>query len=282
MTTIPIDATALANAERRAALPPRRVAADIGLLAGRNLRKVLRNTRLIVFSTIQPLMQLVLFAYVFGSVASIGKGIPYKEFVVPAVLVQTMVFSAMGSGVGIANDMHTGMVDRFRSLPIARSAFLVGRTTSDSLRLGIQAVLLVIASLIIGFRFHDGVFAAFGMVVVVVMFGMALSSFSAWVGLSVGDPESVQAAVFIPLLPLIFTSSAFAPVSRLPGWMQPLAKVNPVTAAIDAARGLALGDHELYRLSHIHVGTALWHFAAWWVAIVVVFTSLAVRRYRLG
>jgi ABC-2 type transport system permease protein/oleandomycin transport system permease protein len=282
MTTIPIDATALANAERRAALPPRRVAADIALLAGRNLRKVLRNTRLIVFSTIQPLMQLVLFAYVFGSVATIGKGIPYKEFVVPAVLVQTMVFSAMGSGVGIANDMHTGMVDRFRSLPIARSAFLVGRTTSDSLRLGIQAVLLVIASLIIGFRFHDGVFAALGMVVVVVMFGMALSSFSAWVGLSVGDPESVQAAVFIPLLPLIFTSSAFAPVSRLPGWMQPLAKVNPVTAAIDAARGLALGDHELYRLSHIHVGTAVWHFALWWVAIVVVFTSLAVRRYRLG
>src|SRR6202022_3757232 len=152
-------------------------------------------TRLIVFSTIQPLMQLLLFAYVFGAVASIGKGISYKDFVVPAVLVQTMTFSAVGSGVGIANDMQTGMVDRFRSLPIARSAFLVGRTTSDSLRLGIQSLILIGAALIIGFRFHAGVPAAIGMAVVLVLFGMALAAFAAWIGLSVGDPETVQAAV---------------------------------------------------------------------------------------
>ncbi len=282
MTTIPIDEASLAAVEQRAALPPRRVAADIGLVAGRNLRKVLRNTRLIVFSTIQPLMQLILFAYVFGAVARIGTGISYKDFVVPAVLVQTMTFAAMGSGVGIANDMHTGMVDRFRSLPIARSAFLVGRTASDSLRLGIQAVLLVICAEVIGFRFHSGVVPAVAMVIVVVLFGMALTSFSAWVGLTMGDPETVQAAVFIPLLPLIFTSSAFAPISRLPGWMQPLARVSPVTSAIDAARGLALGDHTLYSVSQVHIGTAIWHFVVWWLVIVGVFTSLAVRRYRLG
>jgi ABC-2 type transport system permease protein/oleandomycin transport system permease protein len=282
VTAIELDPTSVAAAEIRAALPPGRVLADIGLIAQRNLLKVIRNTRLIVFSTIQPLMQLVLFAYVFGSVANIGKGISYKNFVVPAVLVQTMTFAAMGSGVGIANDLQTGMVDRFRSLPIARSAFLVGRTTSDSLRLGIQAILLVIASLVIGFRFHAGIPAAFGMLAVVVLFGMALTAFSAWVGLSVGDPESVQAAVFIPMLPLIFTSSAFAPVSRLPSWMQPVARANPVTSAIDAARGLALGDKELFRISHVHLGTAAWHFGVWWVAIVVVFTALAVRRYRLG
>jgi ABC-2 type transport system permease protein/oleandomycin transport system permease protein len=282
VTAIELDPTSVAAAEMRAALPPGRVLADIGLIAQRNLLKVIRNTRLIVFSTIQPLMQLVLFAYVFGSVANIGKGISYKNFVVPAVLVQTMTFAAMGSGVGIANDLQTGMVDRFRSLPIARSAFLVGRTTSDSLRLGIQAILLVLASLVIGFRFHAGVPAAFGMVAVVVLFGMALTAFSAWVGLSVGDPESVQAAVFIPMLPLIFTSSAFAPVSRLPSWMQPVARANPVTSAIDAARGLALGDKELFRISHVHLGTAAWHFGLWWVVIVVVFTALAVRRYRLG
>jgi ABC-2 type transport system permease protein/oleandomycin transport system permease protein len=281
MTAIQIT-TRLASAEERAALPPGRVLADIALIAGRNLRKVLRNTRLIVFSTIQPLMQLLLFAYVFGAVASVGRSIPYKDFVVPAVLVQTMTFAAMSSGVGIANDLHTGMIDRFRSLPIARSAFLVGRTTSDSLRLGIQAMLLVIASLIIGFRFHTGALGALGMVVVVVLFGMALTSFSAWVGLTVGDPETVQAAVFIPMLPLIFTSSAFAPVSRLPGWMQPVARANPVTSAIDAARGLALGDGTLFKVSHVHLATAAWHFVVWWVAIVTVFTALAVRRYRLG
>jgi ABC-2 type transport system permease protein/oleandomycin transport system permease protein len=281
MTAIQIT-TRVSTAEERAALPPSRVIADIALIAGRNLRKVLRNTRLIVFSTIQPLMQLLLFAYVFGAVASVGRSIPYKDFVVPAVLVQTMTFAAMSSGVGIANDLHTGMIDRFRSLPIARSAFLVGRTTSDSLRLGIQAILLVFASLIIGFRFHGGPLGAVGMVLVVVLFGMALTSFSAWVGLSVGDPETVQAAVFIPMLPLIFTSSAFAPISRLPGWMQPVARANPVTSAIDASRGLALGDSTLFRVSHVHQTTAMWHFAVWWVAIVTVFTALSVRRYRIG
>ena len=116
MTTVPVDA--IAAAEARAALPVGRVLADIGLMAGRNLRKVRRNSRILLFSTIQPLMQLLLFAYVFGAVANVGHGISYKDFVVPAVLVQTMVFAAMGSGVGIATDLHTGMIDRFRSLPI--------------------------------------------------------------------------------------------------------------------------------------------------------------------
>ncbi len=281
MATISIPQQTM-TPEERAALPPSRVLADIALLAERNLRRTLRNTGLIVFSTIQPLMQLILFAYVFGSVVTIGKGLDYKDFVVPAVLVQSITFSAMGSGVGIAYDLQSGMIDRFRSLPIARSAFLVGRTASDSLRLGIQSLLLVAAALVIGFHFHSGVPGAVGMIVVIVLFGIALTAFSAWVGLRVGDPETVQPAVFIPVLPLVFTSSAFAPVSRLPDWMQPLARLNPITSAIDTARGLALGDKTLYAVSHVHVETAAWHFALWWVGIVVVFTALAVRRYRLG
>jgi len=268
--------------EQRVALPPRRVLADIGLLAWRNLRRTMRNTGLIVFSTIQPLMQLILFAYVFTAVAHIGGGISYKDFVVPAVLVQSITFAAMGSGVGIAYDLQSGMIDRFRVLPIARSAFLVGRIVSDSLRLGIQSVLLVLASLAIGFTFHNGVLGAIGMVVVIVMFGMALTSFSSWIGLRVGDPEAVQPAVFIPILPLVFTSSAFAPVSRLPGWMQPLANANPITSAIDTARGLALGDDVLFRLSDIHLTEAALRFGAWWVVIVGLFTWLSVRRYRKG
>ena len=268
--------------DARAALPPRRVVADIGLIAGRNLRKVLRSPGLIVFSTIQPLMQLVLFAFVFGAIASVGRGTSYKDFVVPAVLVQAITFSAMGSGVGIAYDLQSGMIDRFRSLPIARSAFLVGRTTSDSLRLGIQSLLLVGASLAIGFSFHNGLLAAVAMVVVVVLFGMALTAFSAWIGLAVKDPETVQPAVFIPILPLVFTSSAFAPVSRLPGWMQLVARWNPITSAIDTARGLALGDKTLFAISHTHLTTAAGHFAIWWVVIVSVFTALAVHRYRVG
>jgi ABC-2 type transport system permease protein/oleandomycin transport system permease protein len=268
--------------EDRAALGPPRVLADILLVARRNLLKVRRSPGLIVFSTIQPLMQLVLFVFVFGAIAHVGPGISYKDFVVPAVLVQALAFSAMGSGVGIAYDLQSGMIDRFRSLPIARSAFLVGRTLSDSVRLGIQSLLLVAAALLIGFRFHNGLPSAVGMIVVIVMFGMSLTAFSAWVGLAVKDPETVQPAVFIPVLPLVFTSSAFAPVSRLPGWMQPIARVNPVTFAINTARGFALGDETLYRVSHVHLSTALTQFLVSWVLIVGVFTALAVRRYRLG
>ncbi len=281
MTTLS-QPIAFPTAEERAALPPRRVLGDITILAQRNLRRLLRNTGLIVFSTIQPLMQLILFAYVFTSVVDLGEGISYKDFVVPAVLVQSMTFSAMGSGVGIAYDLQSGMIDRFRVLPIARSAFLVGRIVSDSLRLGLQSILLVAASLAIGFHFQNGFVGAVGMIVVLVLFGMALTAFSAWIGLAVGDPESVQPAVFIPVLPLVFTSSAFAPVSRLPEWMQPVAYVNPITAAIDAARGLALGNDTLERVSDVSLTTSLLQFAAWWVAIVVVFTWLAVRRYRRG
>jgi len=131
--------------EARAALGPERVLADIALVARRNLRKVQRSPGLIIFSTIQPLMQLILFVFVFGSIANIGPGESYRDFVVPAVLVQAIAFAAMGSGVGIAYDLQSGMIDRFRSLPIARSAFLVGRTLSDSFRLGLQSLLLVAA-----------------------------------------------------------------------------------------------------------------------------------------
>ncbi len=271
-----------ATAARRADLPPRRVLADIGILAQRNLRRQIRNTGLMVFSTIQPLMQLILFAYVFTAVVRIGRGIDYKDFVVPAVLVQSVTFTSMGSGVGVAYDLQMGLIDRFRALPIARSAFLIGRTVADSLRLGVQAVLLMGAALLIGFDYHAGILGLLGVLVVVVMFGIALTAFSTWIGLVIKDPETVQPAVFIPILPLVFTSSAFAPVDRLPGWMQPLAANNPITAAIDTARGLALGDDILFRVSDVHLSTAAWHFGVWWVAITGLFTWLAVRRYRRG
>lgn len=282
MAVVSIEPPRGLTVEQRAALSPSRVVGDIALVAGRNLRKVQRSPGLIVFSTIQPLMQLVLFVFIFGAIANIGTATSYKDFVVPAVLVQSLAFAAMGSGVGIAYDLQSGMVDRFRSLPIARSAFLVGRTVSDSLRLGLQSLLLVAAALIIGFHFHNGLLGAVGMIVVVVLFGIALTTFSAFVGLAVKDPETVQPAVFIPVLPLVFTSSAFAPVSKLPGWMQPLAKVNPITYAIDTARGLALGSNTLYKVSHIHLGTAAAYFALSWVLIVGIFTALAVHRYRIG
>lgn len=282
MTKQGVGAVDMPTAEERAALGPRRVLADIWLIAERNNRRVLRNTGLIVFSTIQPLMQLVLFAYVFTAVASVGGGISYQDFVVPAVLVQSIAFASMGTGVGLAYDLQSGIVDRFRVLPIARSAYLLGRTLSDGLRLSIQTVLLVIAAMVIGFRFETGVLGALGMIAVIVLFGISLTVFGSYVGLRVRDPESVQPALFIPVLPLVFTSSAFAPVSQLPSWMQPIAEINPVTAAIDTARGLALGADVLYRVDGVRLEDAAAQFAIEWLLIVVVFTWLAVRRYRKG
>ncbi len=280
MTSIATDIEA-PSVEERAALDLPRVALDIWLLAQRNLMKVWRNKRLIIFSTVQPIMQLILFAFVFGAIASLGNtGISYKDFVVPAVIIQTMVFTGVQSGIGIADDLHTGMIDRFRSLPIARSGFLLGRTLSDTLRLVYQVCLLLVAALVIGFHFHGSVLGAIGMPFVAVLFGMSLITFSEYMGLTVQDPETVQAAVFIPLLPLIFTSSAFAPISRLPGWMQPAARVNPVTAAIDTARGFALGSDNLYKVSQVHLSTAVVHFVLWTIGITVAFTALAVRKYR--
>jgi ABC transporter DrrB family efflux protein len=276
--TITVDPVT-GTAEDRAALPPQRVLADIALLAQRNLRKIARNVRFIVFTTIQPTLQLVLFVYVFGSVVAIPD---YRDFVVPAVLVQTVTFAAMGSGVGIANDLNTGMVERLRALPIARSAFLVGRTVSDSVRLAIQALLLVVVASAIGFRFTNGFPAAVAAVAVVVLFGVALTCFSTWVGFVVKDPEAVQAATFIPLLPLVFTSSAFSPIDRLPAAMVPIARWNPVTAAIDTTRGLALGERALRVFGGPDLGASALHFGVWWAVIVVVFTALSVRRYRLG
>jgi len=280
MTSIATDIAA-PSVDERAVLDLPRVSLDIWLLAQRNLMKVWRNKRLVLFSTVQPIMQLILFAFVFGAIASLGDtGISYKDFVVPAVIIQTMVFTGVQSGIGIADDLHTGMIDRFRSLPIARSGFLLGRTLSDTLRLVYQVCLLLVAAMVIGFHYHGTVLGAVGMPFVAVFFGMSLITFSEYMGLTVQDPETVQAAVFIPLLPLIFTSSAFAPISRLPGWMQPAARVNPVTAAIDTARGFALGDDNLYKVSQVHLSTAVIHFVLWTIGITVVFTALAVRKYR--
>jgi ABC transporter DrrB family efflux protein len=247
------------------------VVSDNLILAWRNLVKFRRNNRLMLLSTVQPLTQMVLFAYVFNSVAKIP-GVPYKQFVVPGVLVQTVVLAAMRTGVAVSVDLDTGMMDRFRTLPIARSAVLVGRTISDTARIALQTVLLVFISVtVIGFHFRQGPIRAIGVMVVIVAFGMALTAFSGWVGLCVDDPETAQTSLMVPIMPLVFTSSAFAPISRLPTWMQPFARANPVTSAVDLTRSLALG------------GPLVWPFERFVVSVVLittVFTYLGVRRYR--
>jgi ABC-2 type transport system permease protein/oleandomycin transport system permease protein len=277
VTAVTTDIVAAAIARNQAGLAS--AAQDTLLVAGRNLRKLTRVPQLIVFSTIQPVMLLLLFSYVFGGIARVP-GISYREYIVPAVLVQTLTFAAAGTGVGLATDLQTGMIDRFRSLPIARSAVLVGRTVADAVRIGLQTVLLLIVAYAIGFRFLGGAASALGMFVLVVLFGAALSTFMAWVGLSLRDPETVQVAGFVPIFPLIFASSAFAPVRTLPGWMQGFARLNPVTAAVDTMRALAVGSGPAHGVYSRHLGSSLWHMVLAMGLIAAVFTSLSVRRYR--
>ena len=254
----------------RPVVAPPRVVLDVGVLAWRNLVKFARNRRLMVLSTIQPVAQLVLFAFVFNRIAHI-EGVTYRQFVVPAVLIQTVVLAAMRTGVAVAVDLDTGMIDRFRSLPISRSAVLVGRTVSDTLRLALQTVLLMLIALAIGFHFEEGPIEACGVIAVVVAFGLGFTSFAGWVGLRTGDPETAQTALLVPVLPLVFTSSAFSPVDRLPGFMQPVARLNPVTSAVDLSRSLSIGGPLLVPFIH---------FVLWVSTITVSFTLLGVGRYR--
>jgi ABC transporter DrrB family efflux protein len=279
--TITVDSVGLdaVEAERRAELGPLRVLADVGLLAQRNLTKVRRNVRFIVITTIQPTLQLVLFSFVFGSIVDIPD---YRNLIVPAVLIQTITFTAMGAGVGIANDVNTGMIERLRSLPIARSAFLVGRGVADGVRISLQTALLIVVATLIGFRFQNGFVFGVAAMVVAVLFGIALTSFSMWVGFVAKDAEIVQAATFIPLLPLLFTSSAFSPVNHLPEPMRPLAIWNPFTAAIDTVRGLTMGEEALTAFGSPGLALSAVLFVLWWIVIVVLFTSLSIRRYKTG
>jgi ABC-2 type transport system permease protein/oleandomycin transport system permease protein len=294
MTTRTLPADVAAQARERSNGSLSQAAGDVLLVAGRNLRKLTRTPQLIVFSTIQPVMFLLLFSYVFGGVA--GASVPfYHSFIVPTVMVQTLTFAASASGVGLANDLQSGMIDRFRALPIARSAVLLGRALSDAVRIALQASLLLIVAVLIGFRFPAGIGRGLLMLIIAVLFGVGLSIFSAWIGLTLKDPETVQVAGFVPIFPLIFASSGFSPVSQLPGWMQGFARINPVTAAVDTMRGLALGDHYQKALANHplppgitaasfnyqrHLGSSAIHLVLWLVAIVVVFTTLAVRQYR--
>jgi daunorubicin resistance protein C len=286
MATTVVRADTLAIARERSRGGIAQAISDTLLIAGRNLRKLVRTPGLIVFGTIQPVMMLLLFSYVFGGVA--GASIPfYKSFIVPTVVVQSLTFAASSSGVGLANDLQSGMIDRFRSLPINRGAVLVGRSMSDAVRIFLQASLLLIVAVIIGFRFPAGVDRGLLMLVIAVVFGSSLSVFMAYMGLALKDPETVQVAAFVPIFPLIFASSGFAPISTLPGWMQEFARINPFTAAVDTMRGLALGNHyahlakgrENFDFSQ-HLGSSAWHLLGWIIGITVVFTALSVREYK--
>jgi ABC-2 type transport system permease protein/oleandomycin transport system permease protein len=232
---------------------------DAAAVTRRNLYRYVRVPTLLLFSTIQPVMFVLLFTYVFGGAILVPGVKHYIDFLMAGILVQTVIFGSTQTGVALAEDMSRGMIDRFRSLPMARSAVLAGRTLSDTVRI------------LVGFRFHAGFVPALGAVALALAFGLAFSWISAFIGLSVRDVESAQAAGFVWVFPLVFASSAFVPVASMPGWLQAFARVNPVTVTVNALRALTLGGP---------ITKPLLQSLAWIAAILLVFVPLAVNRYR--
>lgn len=267
MTTVPFP---LRRPARQQLLGPVR---DVLAVAGRNLNVIRRTPRLLVFSTVQPLVFLVLFRYVFAGVAekTLPPGIPYVDYLMPGIFVQVTVFGAMNTAIGLAADLQTGLLERFRSLPMSRVAVLAGRTLADLARNVFVVALMTGVGFAVGFRFHNGTGPFLGGLVLVLMFGLAMSWVYAVVGLAVGDPETAQAAGFPILAPLVFASSAFIPVTTMPGWLQAFAAHQPVSYSASAVRALVLGGP---------AATYIWDSLAWYAAIIIVFAPLGAWLYR--
>ena len=247
---------------------------DAAVVTGRNLRHFIRQPQLLVFSTIQPIMFVLLFVYVFGGAVSgaLPEGVKYVDFLLPGILVQSVTFRATQTAIGLAEDLDRGVVDRFRSMPMARSAVLLGRTLADLVRNVLILGLMIGVGYIVGFRFHGGFLQALACIGVVAAFGFALSWIFAFVALTVRGAEAAQSAGFVVVFPLVFASSVFVPVSTMPDWLQAFAERSPVTLTADVARSYALIPGV--------VPSSLGEAAAWIGGLLALFIPLCVWRYR--
>ena len=246
-------------------------ASDTLVLARRNLLRIPRQPDLLLAFTVQPIMFVLLFVYVFGGAIDSGP-FDYVDFLIPGIIVQTAIFGALVTGLGITEDLKAGSVDRFRSLPIARSSVLLGRTAADLVMNVMTLIVMVLVGVAIGFRPSEPVYALAAAFVLVLAFSYVFSWISAYIGLMVRDPETAQSAGFIWVFPLTFASSAFVPADSMPGAIQAFAEINPVTLAVDAARALTVGHGDALAPA---LGTI-----AWLAGLLLVFVTLSVRAFR--
>lgn len=244
---------------------------DTVTLTRRELMIWFRNPAFIFFTFIQPVMFVLLFRYVFGGAIPVKVPGGYVNFLMPGAIAQSAAFASFGTAISLARQLQKGVIDRFRAMPMARSAPLLGRLVADTLRVVVTVVVILAVGYAVGFRFQNGVVPAVLMVVLSVAFGVVICTISAYVGLAIKDEESVGSFGLVWLFPLTFVSSAFVGVGSMPGWLQAFATNQPVTIVIDEMRALALGGPLV-----LHA----WQSALWLAGIVVVFVPLAVRAYR--
>jgi ABC transporter DrrB family efflux protein len=243
---------------------------DTLVLARRNLLRIPRQPDLLLAFTIQPVMFVLLFVYVFGGAIS-TPGYDYVDFLMPGIITQSISFGGFVTAVGLNEDLKKGLIDRFRSLPMSRSAVLAGRTLADVATNTLSLVILVGVGMIAGFDFKSSPGEVVLGFVLMLLFGYAFSWFFAWIGLLVSSPESANSVGFIAIFPLTFASSAFVPVDSMPSALQSFAEVNPFTIVTDAMRALWVGAP---------AGNSVWGAFAWTIGLIVVFAPLAVSRYR--
>ena len=245
---------------------------DMVILAERSLRRIQRQPDLLTGFTIQPVMFVLLFVWVFGGAIATPGYENYTDFLLPGIIVQTMAFGGFVTALGLAEDLKKGLIDRFRSLPMARSAVLTGRTLADVGTNSLSLLTMIVVGLIVGFSFHSSPVEVVAGIALMLLIGYAFSWVFAYIGLIVSSPESANAFGFILIFPLTFASSAFVPPETMPDWLQTFAAdINPFSTMVDAARALFVGGPH---------GNDVWASVLWCVGLVAFFGFLAVRRYR--
>jgi ABC-2 type transport system permease protein len=254
-------------------------------IAKRNLLRMMRIPEMVIFGLIQPVMFVVLFSYVFGGSISIpGAGVDagaYREFLMAGIFAQTVTFATAGAGAGIAEDMHKGLIDRFRSLPMARGAVLTGRTLADLVQTALTLVVLAVVATIVGWRAHEGVLKALAGFGLLLLLGYAFTWIGALIGLSVRTPEAATSGGLIWLFPLTFISIAFVPSENMPSFLQHVAEWNPFSATVLAARELfgnlppGYQAPDAWPMQNPVLASLLWS-----ALIIAFFRTLAVRKYR--
>jgi ABC-2 type transport system permease protein len=244
----------------------------------RNLIKVKRVPDLIVFATLSPIMFVLLFRFVFGGAITVPGDVSYAEFLLPGIFAQTVVFGSTITGSSLADDLQKGLIDRFRSLPIAHSAVLIGRTVADLGLNALSIVVMAVTGLLVGWRIHTSVLEAAGGFLVLLGFAYAMSWLMAQVGLMVRTPEVVNNASFIVIFPITFVANTFVPLETFPSMLRTFAEWNPVSSVVQAARNLfgnSFGAPDVWSLQHPVLYSSLWG-----VAILAIFVPLAGRTYR--
>jgi ABC transporter DrrB family efflux protein len=245
---------------------------DTLAIVGRNLTTIYRLPQLLVFSTIQPIIFVLMFRYVFGGAINIpGLTVPYVDYLMPGIFAQTVAFGAVNTAIGLAEDLQKGLIERFRSLPMARSAVMAGRTIADLVRDVFVVFLMTVVGIIVGFRIHTNVLIFMGGLLVLLLFAFSLAWVFGFIGLATGQAETAQAASFPILAILTFASSAFVSPETMPPWLQWFAEHQPLSITVNALRACCIGGP---------TATYVFQSILWSVGIIAVFAPIAVRKYR--